>query len=84
MIRERLNYYQKEIKQWLSLLISYIISLIIKKSKKDGPIQNPIIKLYTRTYDNANEAVHNKFFISLRPIWMEILEMLYSFYKDQL
>lgn len=60
MIRERLNYYQKEIKQWLSLLISYIISLIIKRSKKDGPIQNPIIKLYTRTYDNANEAVHNK------------------------
>ena len=56
MIKQRFKYYSQEILQKCSLITSHLINLLPQKQQAN----NPIIKLYTKTYDGANEAVHNK------------------------
>lgn len=56
MIKQRLKYYSQEILQKCSLITSHLINILPQKQQTN----NPIIKLYTQTYDGANEAVHNK------------------------
>ena len=56
MIKQRFKYYSQEILQKCSIITSHLINLLPQKQQTN----NPIIKLYTKTYDGANEAVHNK------------------------
>ena len=60
MIKQRLKYYNREILQNLSTITSYIEDISKKKNNSAESISNPTLKLYTKTYDNSNEAVHNK------------------------